>query len=211
MDGDSLHQRLISAYKLLYDKGFVHSQSEFANLIGKQVTHVNAAFKNAPKRCTLGLMKAIADAFSEVLNRDYLLTGEGEVAAPDRSMRPHYDAKASAGTLSGFSDGEEGTMMERIPGMADYDFTINASGDSMLPRIESGDLLACRRRDDRANPPIGKICVIDARDGAAVKVVESIDSESIRLHSLNPDYDDYSVDLSDIYGISQVVGLVRHF
>lgn len=208
---DSLHQRLLKSFDYLKDSGIIHTQTQFAEAVGKSQTQINSAFKNAPKRCTLGLMKAIADAFSEVLNRDYLLTGEGEVAAPDRSMRPHYDAKASAGTLSGFSDGEEGTMMERIPGMADYDFTINASGDSMLPEIKTGDLLVCRRCTDRANPPVGKICVIDARDGAAAKVVESIDSESIRLHSLNPDYDDYSVDLSDIYGISQVVGLVRHF
>lgn len=208
---DSLHQRLLKSFDYLKDSGIIHTQTQFAEAVGKSQTQINSAFKNTPKRCTLGLMVAIADAFSEVLNRDYLLTGEGEVAAPDRSMRPHYDAKASAGALSGFSDGEEGTMMERIPGMADYDFTINASGDSMLPEIKTGDLLACRRCTDRANPPVGKICVIDARDGAAVKVVESIDSESIRLHSLNPDYDDYSVDLSDIYGISQVVGLVRHF
>lgn len=211
MSEPSLHQRLLTSYKYLYNNGFVHSQTEFAEMIGKQKTHVNAAFKNVPKRCTLGLMKAIADAFPDILNRDYLLTGEGEVAAPDKSLRPHFEAKVSAGFMDGTSEGEAGVMRPPIPGMPDYDFTIDASGDSMLPRIESGDTLLCRRCDDRLNPPVGKICVIDSIDGAAVKVVAGVNEESVTLHSLNPKYDDYTVELTSINGIAEVVGLVRRF
>lgn len=207
----SLHQRLLESYKYLYDNGFVHSQTEFANLIGKQTTHVNAAFKNTPKRCTLGLMKSIAAAFPDILNRDYLLTGEGEVAAPDKTMRPHYDAKACAGFMCGVCEGETGTMRPIIPGMKEYDFTIGVDGESMMPRIEPGDLLLCRTLNDRANPPIGEICVIDGKDGAAVKVIAEANDYGLVLHSLNPDpeYRDYPVEYSAINGVAEVVGLVR--
>lgn len=208
---DSLHQRLLKSFDYLKDGGIIHTQTQFAEAVGKSQTQINSAFKDAPKRCTLGLMKAIADAFPDVLNRDYLLTDEGEVAAPDKSLRPHFEAKVSAGFMDGTSEGEAGVMRPPIPGMPDYDFTIDASGDSMLPRIESGDTLLCRRCDDRLNPPVGKICVIDSIDGAAVKVVAGVNEESVTLHSLNPKYDDYTVDLTSINDIAEVVGLVRKF
>lgn len=213
MSEPSLHQRLLTSYKYLYDNGFVHSQTEFAEMIGKQKTHVNAAFKNVPKRCTIGLMESIADAFPDILNRNYLLAGEGEVVAPDKTMRPHFEAKACAGFMYGVAEGEVGTMHPHIYGMRDYDFTIEAEGNSMLPRIESGDLLVCRKSEDRANPPIGKICVVDGKDGAVVKVIVSADDVAgvITLHSLNPAYDDFNVPFSDILGIAEVVGLVRSF
>lgn len=169
------------------------------------------AFSGNPKRLTLGLMTRIADAFPDVLSRDYLLTGTGSPAAPDRSLRPHFSAKAAAGFMVEASSGEAGTMLPPIPGMPDYDFTIEAQGDSMLPRIESGDILVCRRSLDRADPPLGRICVIDSRDGAAVKEIADASDEAVTLRSLNPDYPDYSVDVSDILAIAEVIAIVRKF
>lgn len=208
---DSLHQRLLKSFEYLRDNGVLHTQVQFAEAIGKSQAQMSLAFKDAPKRCTLGLMKAIADTFPDVLSRDYLLTGEGEVAAPDRTMRPHFEAKARAGFMDGVAQAETGTLRPRIPGVRDYDFTIGVDGMSMFPKIEPGDLLLCRKVTDRANPPIGKICVIDSKDGAVVKVVAGADEESIRLHSLNPNYRDYTVELASVGGIAEVVGSVRIF
>lgn len=208
---DSLHQRLLKTFEYLKDTGVLHNQTQFAEAISKTKSQMSDAFRDRPKYCTLGLMKAIADAFPDVLNRDYLLTGEGEIAAPDKTMRPHYKATAAAGFMSGMSEGETGTMRPHIPGMKEYDFTIEAEGESMMPEIEDGDLLVCRKSEDRANPPIGKICVIDSKDGAAVKVIASADDGNITLHSLNPDpkYRDYPVEYTSINGIAEVIGFVR--
>ena len=208
---DTLHQRLLKAFDYLRDKGVIHTQTQMAEALGKTQQSVNAAFKDVPKRCTLGLMKAIATAFPDVLNAEYLLTGDGDIAAPDKSSRPHYDAKACAGFMSGVAEGEMGVMRPHIPGIKDYDFTIMVEGDSMLPRIESGDLLVCRRSEDRANPPIGKICVIDSREGAAVKVIAGCDGSRFVLHSLNPNYEDYPIDIDDVLGIAEVVGQIRQY
>lgn len=205
---NSLHQRLLKSFEYLKDKGIVHTQTQFAEAIGKTQPQVNEAFKDKPKRCTLGLMKAIADAFPDLLNRDYLLTGEGDVAAPDRSLRPHFAARASAGFMDGSAEGETGTLAAPVPGF-DYDFSIEAAGDSMEPTIESGDVLLCRRCTDRANPPRGKICVVDSKEGAAVKVVASATGSAVTLHSLNPRYPDYDVPLDALLGLARVVALVR--
>lgn len=211
MDKKELYLRLRQTFDFLRDKGVVHTQSEFAEMIGIRIGHLNNAMNGDEKRLTRGLMEKIADAFPDVLNRDYLLAGEGDVAAPDKSLKPHFEAKASAGFMDGMSEGEVGVMRPPIPGMPDYDFTIEVNGDSMLPRIESGDVLLCRASDDRLNLPIGKICVIDSIDGAAVKEIVASDDECITLHSLNPDYDDYKVDHISIGGIAKVVGLIRRF
>lgn len=206
---DSLHQRLLKAFEYLRDMGAVHTVTQFADVIKKPRPNIANAMRGDAKRCTLGLMKAIAAAFPDVLNHDYLLTGEGDVAAPDKSLRPHFEARASAGFMVGVSEGEQGRLMKAVPNVPSYDFSIDAYGDSMLPRIESGDTLLCRKSDDRANLPIGKICVIDTIDGAAVKIIDGADEEHLFLHSLNPDYSDYSVDLTEVLGIAVVVGLTR--
>lgn len=156
-------------------------------------------------------MKAIAAAFPDVLNQDYLLTGEGFPEAPDPTMRPHYSALASAGFMAGLSEGETGTPWPRIPGIPDYDFTIEARGDSMEPEIYSGAILACRRATDPAAPPVGKVCVIDAADGAAVKVLDRADADALTLRSLNPAYHDYTVPLAEVHGIAEVVAVLRRY
>ena len=162
---------------------------------------------------TLGLLTRVADTFPDVLNRDYLLKGEGDVAAPDRTMRPHYEATAAAGFMSGLADPEPGTLRPRIPDMPSYDFTIDARGESMEPKIKSGDTLLCRLAEDRANPPIGEVCVIDSKDGAVVKVLAaaSESGRTLTLHSLNPAYRDYAVDAAEVSHIAVVVALLRKF
>ncbi len=205
---EAIHIRLLTAFDYLRSRGIVHTMRELASVINRNENHVSAALKGDPKRCTLGLLTAIADAYPDILNRDYLLTGEGEVAAPDRSWRPHFAARASAGFMDGTAEGEIGTLTAPVPGV-DYDFSIEASGASMEPYIESGDTLLCRRCTDRANAPVGKICVVDSKEGATVKVIAAVSGESLTLHSLNPRYPDYNLPLDDLLGLADVVALLR--
>lgn len=205
--------RIHQAVDYLRSIGKLHTQLDIAEALGMREAAVSSALNNKDRRFTKGFIKRFAKAYSDYISQEWLLTGEGEMVAPDKTMRPHFDAKASAGFMCGVGEAETGTQRPRIPGMKDYDFTIEADGNSMLPRIVSGDLLVCRKADDRANPPIGKICVIDGKDGAAVKVIASAndDAETVTLHSLNPEYPDYDVEFSDILDIAEVVGLVRCF
>ncbi len=213
MDKERALARLRQSIDYLKDNGKARKHEEIAKLTGISRPHVSAAINGDFSRITEKNLRRFAAAYSDYINENWLLTGEGEMEVPDKTMRPHFDAKASAGFMCGVGEAETGTLRPRIPGMKDYDFTIEADGNSMLPRIVSGDLLVCRKADDRANPPIGKICVIDGKDGAAVKVIASAndDSETVTLHSLNPDYPDYDVEFSDILDIAEVVGLVRRF
>lgn len=207
---DTLHQRLLKSFEYLKNKGIVHTQTQFAEMLGKPQPNIAQAFKDAPKRCTLGLMTRIADAFPDVLSRDYLLNGTGSPAAPDRSLRPHVSAAAAAGFLDGVSDGDPGLdMRPPLPPSLDYDFTIAVSGDSMEPYILDSDTLFCSFVSDRLDIPEGETCVFDTVDGALVKTLLKADGDSVTLRSLNPAYSDITLPASAILHTARVVALLR--
>ncbi|MGM9871355.1 MAG: helix-turn-helix transcriptional regulator [Muribaculaceae bacterium] len=212
---DTIHQRLLKSFDYLRNKGVLHTQTEFATAIGKTQQSTNAAFKNAPKRCTIGLMKAIAAAFSDYLNSDWLLTGEGEMEVPDRAhTRPHIPADlavvSAGGTGVAIGSLQEGEC-ELRPVMAPfpwYDFTINVDGDSMHPTLHDKDTLACRW----LYPPVefkpDHIYILDTKDGAVVKRVEQ-KGATLLCTSDNPKYKPFTIDESDVLRLALVVGLTR--
>ncbi|MBD5369613.1 MAG: S24 family peptidase [Bacteroides sp.] len=129
---------------------------------------------------------------------------------PDASMRPHFAASVSAGFTATISDPESAPELRALGAdLPEYDFTISVSGDSMTPLIDDGDTLACRIETDRANPPVGKICVIDRAGGPVVKIIRSAREGNLILHSLNPAHPDFAVPVSEVLSISRVVGLIR--
>ena len=207
---DSLN-RIHQAIEYLKDKGKVHKQQDIADSIGMAKTHLSVALKGG-NYFTVGFVKRFASAYSDFISEDWLLTGEGRMEVPDKTMKPHYDTKASAGFMDGISEGKmSAEVRAMVAPLPDYNFTIDVTGDSMMPEIKDGDVLMCRKLIDRLNPPIGKICVLDTKEGWVVKVIESVNEETITLHSLNPAYHDYEIDHNSILGVAEVVGLVRSF
>ena len=231
---DSL-QRLTQAVEYLRNNGKAKTQEVIAKDLGRNRTNIAKAMRGNPEYLTDDFLRDFAHVYSEYISEEWLVAGQGEmiktlrfdipkkaakqyadlmysIIEQKQLFRPHIEAKASAGFMDGLSEGEYGDNLHPlIPGLPEYDFTITAKGDSMFPKIEDGDNLACRKTIDRFNPPIGKVCMLDTKDGLVVKVIKSINEETITLHSLNPAYRDYDIDLNTILGIAQVVGLVREF
>lgn len=212
MDKEQALARLTQSVEYLKDRGQARNQTEIATLMGLRQQHISAALKGDPKRLTERFLRKFASAYSDYINGDWLLTGEGNMELPDKSLRAHIGVKATAGFMSGIIERDnDDDMHTKSAFLPDYDFTIVANGDSMLPKIESGDILACRIVSDRINLPIGKICVIDSNEGAVVKVLREIKDSEVILHSLNPEYNDYPLPASSINNIAVVVGMVRAF
>lgn len=212
IDRPLLANRLRESYNYLRTCGVVHTISEFAETVGKSQGDISNALAARGRVMTIGLLERVADTYPEYLSREYLLKGIGDIKAIGKNKRPHYDAKASAGFMDGIS---EGKMSAEFRAMAvplkSYDFSIDVAGNSMIPEIKDGDVLMCRKLLDRLNPPIGKICVLDTKEGWVVKIIESVNEETITLHSLNLAYQDYEIDHNSILGVAEVVGLVRSF
>ena len=204
-----LNQRLKAAYDSLLVAGKIHSKTDLARALQLNVNSLNSAFGLQGRAMTKNLLLRIADAFPDVISRRYMETGEGPVAAPAKDLRPHFAPTAAAGFMSGMSETDNGADLRAVRDcVPDYDFTINAIGDSMMPLIHDGDLLFCRYADDRYNPPIDRVTVIDTTDGAVVKVLRR-DDDGLLLHSLNKRYPDRRLDTATILRMARVVAVLH--
>lgn len=207
---DDYYGRLINAYNLLLDRGILHTRKKFGEYIGMRETHLSTAFKGDVRYCTLGLMRRIADAFPEVINREYMEHGIGDVAK--RHGIPHVPIEAAAGGLNvalGSASLEQCELNEPIGLFSHYDFTIEVMGDSMTPELRSGDILACKWADaSNINPT--KYYVLDTNEGAVVKSLQD-KGEEIVCTSLNEAYGEFIVAKRDVLHLAVVVGVMRKF
>lgn len=173
-----------------------------------------------------------ADVFHD-LNLDWLITGKGEmfksVSATTSSSvsssnslsysgtnscsdtKPRIPYTAAAGSITNAVEGVTESQCEQIPVIPtfpNYDFTIVIKGDSMEPKYEGGDEVACKRVDGTSFIQWGKVHVLDTAQGIVIKRIYE-DGDKIKCVSYNPEYPPFSIDKSEIYSISLVVGLLR--
>lgn len=128
----------------------------------------------------------------------------------EEQTRPRIPLTAAAGSLSGVTDSVTIKDCEQFPiihQFPSYDFTMFIKGDSMSPKYESGDEIACRKIDQNRFVQWGKPHVLDTTQGIIVKRIYE-DNNKIRCVSYNNDYKDFSIPKEDIYSISLVVGVL---
>lgn len=160
--------------------------------------------------------------FPEV-NLEWLVTGEGSMLKSDNLPAITSTNNPNEGiplipteAMAGVSRGEISILeldCERyvIPMFKDADFLIPVKGSSMYPKYNSGDVVACKR------VPMqdiffqwNKVYVLDTNQGAIIKRVAKSEQEgSIKIISDNPSYEPFDLQLSQIYSIAIVVGVVR--
>lgn len=212
---DSLLQRLEKAYRLLYGRGKIRSKVEFGKELGKSQSQISDAFKERYGKLTLGLLEAIADAFPNDINREYMLTGEGSVEKLDSlGGIPHFqNIKVAAGYFDGYeTDPSEIEIREEPYGMGEAEFSIEVYGDSMYPEIQNGDTLYLKKHIDTLNFPINRLVVVDSQEGGGVvKQLEKVTPKYLYLHSINPEYNDIKIHRSQVRHLYRVVGITRQY
>lgn len=237
MDKISAHKRLLQAIDYLKDSGMARKHEDIAELCGLPRPNISAAINGNPRYVTEGNLRKFAAAYSDYINEDWLLTGEGrmekkltfevpsnmmdgylslvnKIINDKGSLRPHIPADKAV-VAAGFVGSAIGSVQEGEcevrPVMAPlpwYDFTIEVSGDSMEPTLQDGDIIACEWLPRDAEYKKDKIYVLDTNEGAVVKRITN-DGNVIHCHSDNPKYKDFIVDVYSILRIARVVGFVR--
>ena len=190
----------------------------------------NGYIKSLRKSPTIDKMQSIVRAFPE-LNQDWLLTGEGSMlnAEPNaQPFTPHtrvgvplVSQYAYAGYLGGYGDPEYVGALPTIDFTPDREMTGNymafeVRGDSMddgsKESYVEGEIVICREvepdywKDSRLF--INKRdFVIVHREGILIKRITEHDVErhTITVHSLNPMYQDRTIDLSDVKQVFSIV------
>ena len=210
IDKSILQERLVNAYNYLLDSGLVHNKQQFADAIGKQRPAVSRALSNNGRDLTMGLLKKVADAFPDVLNREYLLDGIGEVGKVNGI--PHIPFEVAAGGVAsalGSATISDCELRPTNPLFTAYDFTIEVSGESMSPYIQHGDILACKFVTWNAILTHPTRCfVIDTPDGAVVKHLK-VDGDFLVCSSINPSFTPFRVPIVDGMRFAMVVGITR--
>lgn len=211
LNKQELCERLNQSVEYLKNNGIVHTQTDIAKDLGVSRSRISEAVKGTPKRFTMGFLKKFADAYGDYINAKWLLTGEGDMERKDpHKFKPNVPLTVAAGFMGGSVESAllSGCEMHpTIPFLHEYDFTIRVVGDSMLPKLEEGDIIACRYIDDLSEIKPTKMYVIDTADGAVVKMIR-LDGNNLICTSINPKYEAYSLPTSNILRVAQVVGAV---
>ncbi len=163
------------------------------------------------------------------LNRVWLLTGDGEMLNTELKPQQYYGGNSEMhdaailplipyDVLAGSPNLDiAGITLDDCERYAVPEFTclgaeflIRVSGDSMFPRYNNGDILACKKISNVTFIQWGKVYVIDTTQGILVKnLFPSTDEDKITCHSVNTaNYPDFDIPKADIRSFSLVLGVI---
>ena len=115
--------------------------------------------------------------------------------------------------MSGFGAGDVRVMdydiTDRyvVPDFTDVDFMIRVKGNSMYPKYNSGDVIACKKLPLDTFIQWNKVHVLSTTQGAMVKrVLKSDKDDSWLLVSDNEAYPPFYIPKTDVHSIAIVVG-----
>lgn len=208
-----------------FEEFIINQYPNYTNSLDKASTELNISAKRLDDILYDGAFLNYSEIITlsdSPLNVEWLLTGNGEMLKSEKysilaepsigygknQTRPRIPLTAAAGSLSEATRGvtlEECEQMPVISQLPSYDFTMFIKGDSMSPKYESGDEIACRWINQARFIQWGKIHVLDTTQGIIVKKVYD-DSDKIRCVSINPEYPPFSIPKEDIHSMSIVIG-----
>lgn len=209
---ETVKDRIISFIQLenLTVRGF----EQCANLSNGAVSKMG----NSPRSV---IVEKILRAFPKI-NRDWLLTGGGEMYVenepkPEISYTdgvPYYNEMFECG----FSElttpnSENPEYLIRMPGYEKATLWCNASGASMEPEINNGDIIAMRRIEDFSFLTFGDIYGIITTNGLRTikRLGKSSDPSCYRLIPTNKDYDEQDIPKDKILIVYRVMGAMKSF
>lgn len=226
------NERLKKAFEYAKSRGVVHTQKDAAQLMGATPQNFSGALNGDPRCLTDKFLQRFNEAFGNVFNLDWLLTGEGEMLmngerptpAPKDASRCYDVLTIQGGTGHGSpldritdNDVVVGHMMAPDLPVGDDIIYIKVRGNSMVNRndpahsIPDGAWVGIRRATSSVIR-WGEVYAIMTTDGAVVKKVLQSDSpDTLRLASYNVEdgYMPFDLPVSEIIQpLYNVVGVV---
>lgn len=168
------------------------------------------------------VLRKIVEMPTANINEAWLLTGCGkmfldEEPTPEISYTegvPYYDEIFECGfeELTAPSS-ESPDFLIRMPGYEKATLWCNASGQSMEPEINNGDIIALKRIDDFSFLPFGDIYGIITTNGMRTikRLGKSSDPTCYRLIPTNKEYDEQDIPKDKILIVYRVMGAMKAF
>lgn len=158
------------------------------------------------------------------ISPEWLLTGRGEMLRQAESSPTATPATApSEGiplipieAMAGFGTGEVQVLEYEcdryvVPAFKDAEFLIQVKGSSMIPKYNSGDIVACKKLPmDRLFFQWNKVYVLDTDQGALIKRVKAgSDDDHLLIVSDNQNYEPFELHKNYINSVAIVIGVIR--
>ena len=200
---------------LIFIKEKKLSKSDFYKITG-----LSNGFLDKGESVTSTNLETILKHFPEI-SADWLITGEGPMLRSDLPVA-HRATEPGAGiplipinAMAGAFAGEQVVLeleCERyvVPVFKEAEFLITVKGSSMIPKYNSGDIVACKRMPIDTFFQWNKVYVLDTEQGPLIKRVKKGSTDStITIFSDNPNYEPFELPRTKIYHIALVVGVIR--
>lgn len=211
------NQRLAEVVNYLRENKYIRNQQDFTERIGANKTTISLIL-NGKSKIPNNMFAKIEAAFPDI-NKDWLLTGEGEMLNEETAQHPQSETiipllpvEAMAGSLSEWSEsvGINNCIMIPSP-IPSADYAMQVSGDSMEPELHNGSYIYIKKINSRLFIPWGAILVVDTENGVVVKRVYPVDDDDtvILAKSINPKYPPFKIPLNSVYNMFRVLGSTR--
>lgn len=165
----------------------------------------------------------VLSAFPE-LSRDWLLYGEGDMLLPSAGKDnavinyedgvPYYDEDFVLGFNElGFPASENPQFLVQMPKYANATLWCNATGHSMEPEINSGDVIALKLIEDSSFLLTGDLYAIVTTNGLRTikRLGKGRDEDHYRLIPTNKDYEEQEIPKRMILKVYKVLGNLHSF
>lgn len=180
----------------------------------------NGAVSKMGNSTRRSILDRILTAYPEI-SQTWLLTGEGDMlraeAAPQISYTdgvPYFDEDF----LLGFDEvtapnSENPDFLIRMPGYEKATLWCNASGHSMEPEINNGDIIALQRIEDFSFLPFGDVYGFITTNGMRTikRLGKSEKGGYYRLIPTNKEYDEQEIPINKIALVYRVMGTMKAF
>lgn len=193
--------------------------NSFANQIGVDPGNMRKMLAGK-QRITDKTLRKISD--TQNLSFEWLKYGEGEMFVPDTPEpeknftegTPYFDVDFRLGFDEMIHPGApKPEYLIRMPGYEKATMWCNASGDSMAPEINNGDIIALQRIEDFSFLPFGDIYGFITDNGLRTikRLGRSADPSCYRLIPTNKDYDEQDIPKEKILIVYRVMGAMKAF
>lgn len=214
MDKNFAHKRLLQAVDYLKDNGKARTHEEIAQLTGIRRPFISAAIRGDFSRITQGNLSKFADAYSEYINKEWLIDGIGNMEVPRGDKRKYIPIQVAAGfqgmSLNSVRDFEcEFVSLDELYGQ-NCNCVVRAKGDSMFPTIFDGDYIMCQKIDTSLEINPNDIYIVDSKEGAVIKRLK-LDGDNLIAKSDNPRYESFTIPMESVISIFKVGGILRRF
>ena len=215
------NERLKKVIFWMISQNIIESQEDLAEKLGYNASSVSQIVTGL-KPLSEKFAKKICSLAEGKINLNYLITGNGQMLIERekqfRGAKKDVLPLIPYPAIGGYTEDNWTALLNDCPLYAipdiktPADFLIKVGGDSMNPKYQEGDLLACKMIQELLFFQWGKTYVLDTSQGVMVKNIyeDKENKDNILLVSENKDkYPPFSVPRSDIRKIALVVGSLR--